>query len=377
MHIAINGWFWDSPHVGSGQYLRGLLSQLVRLAPEARFSLIVPQHATQTDSVPPSVHVVSIPAGRGHLGKVFFEQRGFPQAVRAIGADIAHIPYWGPPLSSPAPMVTSVLDVIPLIFPEYARGFRARLYTSLVSAAARGSAHILTLSETSKADIIKYLNIPETQITATHLAADERFHPQLGAERDEAVREKYGLPDQFVLHLNGFDRRKQVNELLYAYTFVAQAQPDVPLVLGGKEPDWNNPLFPNMREYARQLDLEDHIIWAGYIDEEDKPSLYRLASVYVNPSAYEGFGLPLLEAMASGTPVVAFNTEVFNEIAGEGAYLVENTRSMAGAIIALLVQEPLREAMITQGLARATNFSWRNTARQTLDVYEQVLQQNR
>ena len=376
MHIAINGWFWDSPHVGSGQYLRGLLSQLVRLAPETRFSLVVPQHATQTDNLPSDVHVVRIPAGRGHLGKVFFEQRGFPQAVRAINADIAHIPYWGPPLSSPAPMVTSVLDVIPLLFPEYARGFRARLYTSLVSAAARGSAHILTLSETSKADIIKYLHIPETQITATHLAADERFHPQLGAERDAAVREKYGLPDQFVLHLNGFDRRKQVNELLYAYTFVAQAQPDVPLVLGGKEPDWNNPLFPNMREYARQLDLEDHIIWAGYIDEEDKPSLYRLARVYVNPSAYEGFGLPLLEAMASGTPVVAFNTDVFNEIAGEGAYLVENTRSMAGAIIALLVQEPLREAMITQGLARATNFSWRKTARQTLEVYERVLQQN-
>ena len=113
--------------------------------------------------------------------------------------------------------------------------------------------------------------------------------------------------------------------------------------------------------------------WIGYVDEADKPSLYRLADVFVFPSMYEGFGLPIVEAMQSGTPVVARQMPLNEEIAGDGAYLVEDARTMAGAIIALLIQEPLRQTQISRGLAQATQFSWRKTARETLAVYEQVL----
>jgi len=130
-----------------------------------------------------------------------------------------------------------------------------------------------------------------------------------------------------------------------------------------------------MRRYAAELKITDYIRWIGYIDEADKPALYRLADVFVFPSMYEGFGLPVLEAMASGTPVVANNVSSIPEVAGDGAYLVENgnARAMAGAIIALLLQQPFRESLINQGLARATNFSWRKTARETLAVYEKVM----
>lgn len=376
MHIAVNGWFWDQPNTGSGQYVRRLLHALSKIAPDVQMTLVLPPHNNAPDDVPMNVNLVTTTGRGGRLGKVLFEQRTFPRMVAQIQADIAHVPYWGAPLSSPAPLVTSVLDVIPLVLPDYAPGFFNRLYVSLVSASARGSSHILTLSELSKTDIQTYLHIPADNITVTYLAADEVYHPRMGAERDEAVRQKYNLPDRFVLYLGGFDRRKQVDVLLYAYTYVAQVE-EVPLVLAGKEPDWSKKLFPDMRKYAAELNLTEDIIWTGFVDEEDKPSMYRLADVFVYPTLYEGFGLPLVEAMASGTPVAGIDTAIVSEIAGDGAYLVKNARSLAGAILALLGQEPLRDAMVNQGLARATTFNWRKTAKQTLEIYERVLADTR
>jgi glycosyltransferase involved in cell wall biosynthesis len=376
MHVALNGWFWDQPHTGSGQYLRRLLTALRRAAPDARFSLVLPSHIAQPDAVPAGVEVVHVGAGRGNLAKVWFEQRTYPAAVARLKADIAHVPYWGPPLSVDARLVVSILDVIPLVIPDYAASFAARLYTSLVTSATRGAAHVLTLSNAAKADIVKHIDYPAKQITVTHLAADEMYHPRMGAERDAAVREKYGLPDRFVLYLGGFDVRKQVNRLLLAYTYVAPAEGDAaPLVIAGREPAWGTPMFPNLRKYAHELQLDDYVQWIGMVDEADKPSLYRLASVFVFPSIYEGFGLPVIEAMASGTPVVASDIPVMQEIVGDGAYLVQpdSERQMAAAILALLLQNPLRESMIQRGLSQSTRYSYRKAARETLSAYERVL----
>ncbi len=376
MHIAFNGWFWDQPWAGSGQYLRGLLHALQKIAPDLQMTLILPPHNTTPDDLPENVNTLITRGRGGRLGKILFEQRTFPRMAAQVGADIAHVPYWGPPLVSPVRLVTSVLDVIPLMVPEYAMGIGNRLYTGLVSAAARGSAHVLTLSAVARFDIETQLNIPADNITVTHLAAGEQYHPQLGAERDEAVRQKYHLPDErFILYLGSFDLRKNVNLLLAAFTFVTQAEPDVLLVLAGKPPRrYDGLLFPDLPAYAQELGIADKIIWTGFIDEEDKPALYRTAEVSVFPSFYEGFGLPLLEAMACGTPVVALDIEVMREVAGDGAFLVkDDPRKMAGAMLALLGQPPLHEAMVTQGLARVSNFSWRKTAKATLAVYEQVL----
>ena len=376
MHIAFNGWFWDHPHVGSGQYLRRLLHNLTHVAPEHQYTLVLPPHNTQPDDLPDNVSLVTTSGPGGHIGKVLFEQRTFPRMVARVGADIAHVPYWGPPLSSPARLVTSVLDVIPLAIPDYTRGVGARLYTSLVSTTARGSAHIITLTQASKIDIEDYLGIPGHDITVTYLAPEPDYHPRMGAERDAAVRDKYDLPEEFVFYIGGFVLHKQLNQLLLAYSYVVQAEGlEVPLVIAGREPQWGTPSFPDMRQYAADLGISEHIRWIGYVDEADKPSLYRLARVFATPSRYEGFGLPVIEAMASGTPVVANEVSCFPEIVGDAAFLVEpgSARAMAGAIIALLHQDPLRDSQINAGLARATRFSWRKTAQETLKVYERVM----
>ena len=376
MRIAINGWFYDQESTGSGQYLRRLLANLPKVDPALELSLILPPHIDAPSDPPSGVKCVN--SGRrqqlGKWGKVYFEQRAFPQFARELGADIAHVPYWGPPLACPVRLITTVLDVIPLLYPIYNQGLLTGLYTALVSAAARGSNHIITISETAKIDIEDQLHIPDQDISVTYLAPDERFHPRIGAEDDEAIRAKYDLPERFVLYLGGFDWRKQVNELLLAYTYVGEADGDTfPLVIAGREPTYDNRLFPDLRAYSLRLRIDDYVKWIGYVDEADKPALYRLADVFVFPSLYEGFGLMALEAMASGTPVVTSDAIVFEEILEDAAYIVHNAREMAGAILALLIQQPLRDTMINQGLALASNYSWRKTAEETREVYERVM----
>jgi glycosyltransferase involved in cell wall biosynthesis len=253
MHIAINGWFWDQPHTGSGQYVGRLVTHLRRADSALRITLVLPGSEPSLP-VPEGVAVVSAGVGRGHLEKVLFEQRAFPRLAAAAGADLAHIPYWATPLASPVPLVTTVLDVIPLILPVYARGVRVRLYTALVSASVRGSAHVIAISEAAKVDIAQHLRLPVDRITTTHLAVDEAYHPRLGAERDQEVQARYDLPEQFVLYLGGFDVRKQVAQLLHAYSYVYKAHGDeIPLVIAGQEPPWGGPLFPDLR-CGRSLD---------------------------------------------------------------------------------------------------------------------------
>lgn len=379
MHIAFNGWFWNQPHVGSGQYLRHLLTNLPKLAPEFTLTLIVPEHITTLDDVPPSVNVVHGKTRfKGHLGKVWFEQRGFPKMVRQVGADIAHVPYWGAPLDTkPAKLVTSVLDIIPLMLSPYRGGFGASLYTSLVTATAKGSAHILTLSEASKVDIEREFEYPAEQITVTHLAADDRFNVRLGNEQDEAIRSKYDLPDEFALYLGSYDIRKNVQTILLAWTYAGPSFGEqIPLVLAGRYPkESGTARFPDLKQYAKDLDIERFLYWLGEVDEEDKPALYRLAKVFVFPSKYEGFGLPVLEAMACGTPVVTSNTTSIPEITEEAAYLVDpdDERIMSAAILAVMLQDDLHAHLANAGRGRATQFSWRKTAEQTLAVYKKVM----
>jgi glycosyltransferase involved in cell wall biosynthesis len=378
MHIAFNGWFWDQPHTGSGQYLRNLLAALHEVAPQHRLSLIVPDHVRTLDHLPPDVDVLPISARfRGDLRKVWFEQRAFPRGVARLNPDIAHVPYWGPPLSSTAPLVCTVLDVMPLVMPEYRAGFKNRLYTSLVVVAVRGTGRLLTISHSSKQDIVRRVGFPEERIAVTYLAADNVFHPEIGRERDQAVRERYGLADvdDFVLYLGSYAVHKNVRLLLAAYTYVAQGLgPDVPLVLAGHTPAvWGTSHFPDLPGYVRETGLTDYVRWIGPVDEADKPALYRMASVFVFPSRYEGFGLGPLEAMASGTPVVASAAASIPEVVGDAAFLVDpdDSRAMGGAILSLILEPDHAALLRNRGLARAREFSWRRTAEATLAVYEQ------
>jgi len=378
MHLAINGYFWNQPNTGSGQYTRQLLYQLVRLVSDLTITLIVPQTAGESDpqNLPQGVNVKLVPIRSGHPGKVYFEQVTFPRACQAINADLAHVPYWGSPMGSPVPLVVTVHDVTTLLVREYRRGVGARLYNALVSASARQANHIITDSQASRSDIVRHLGIPEEKVTAIYLAAGPAYSPQSNLLLDMATLKKYQLPDFYVLYLGGYEIHKNVTTLLLAYTYVMKALgEDYPLVLAGRRPVKTSGRFPDYEAYIARLGLEESVVWAGFIEEEDKPAVYRGASSFAFLSRHEGFGLPPLEAISCGVPVVISNCSSLPEVIGDAGFVLDpdDDRKIGGSIIATILQEDFAAELKQKGLDQAANFSWEKTALETLAVYDGVL----
>ena len=179
MHLAVNAYFWNWPHTGSGRYTRQLVYHLNRLVSDMEITLVFPlaQGDPGPEDVPPSVNVKTVAIRPGHLGKIHFEQIVFPRACRAIGATVAHVPYWGSPLQSPIPFVVTVHDLTTLLVREYRRGLGSRLYNALVAASAREAGAVITDSGASKKDIVERLGIPSADVTSIYLAADRRYSP--------------------------------------------------------------------------------------------------------------------------------------------------------------------------------------------------------
>ena len=382
MHVALNAYFWNQPYTGSGQYTRQLVYHLNRHVSDVRLTLIFPHvvgagsSETEPRDVPVGVGVHMVPIRAGHLGKTWFEQVQFPRACSEVGAQLAHVPYWGSPLQSPVPQIVTVHDLTTLLVRAYRSGPAARAYNALVSASARGADHILTDSFASKLDIVDHLGIREEDITAVYLAAGPEYRPEENDLVDMAVLRKYDLPDFYMLYLGGYALHKNVTTLLVAYTYVARALgPDYPLVLAGRRPTEVTPVFPDYTSMIKELGLESYVRWIGYVDEADKPVLYRNAETFVFPSRYEGFGLGPLEAMACGTPVVTTDSASLPEVVGSAAFTVnaDDARAMGGAIIATVIQESLRLELRQKGLQQAAKFSWQETATETAITYGIVL----
>jgi glycosyltransferase involved in cell wall biosynthesis len=378
LRVAVNAWFLDAPGTGSGQYLQGLLRGAAALGSEegAPHWLLV---------VPPGIHRPELPglsvewwappgAGwRSNAGKVAFEQVVFPRACRRWGAEVAHVPYWGSPLWPTVPTLVTVHDLIPLLLPAYRGGPLVRLYTRLVSAAARRASLVVTDSLASKADIEAHLRLPAGRVQAIYLAVDERFTPEPHAH-DDAVRRHYRLPHRYVLYLGPHDVRKNVAGLLEAFQIVAQADADAQLVVGGRLPEASQPPLYDPRPLAQALGLDDEVMFTGWVAEEHKPAFYRGAACAAFPSRYEGFGLPVLEALACGTPLVASSAASLPELVGDAGFALDpdDVQGMAGAMLACLVDEVLAGELRQRGPRQAARFRWSETARQTLAAYRQV-----
>jgi len=374
MHIAINGWFWNQPHVGSGQYTRQLLAHMLQIAPEHTYTLVTPegnQRITAHD-LPGSQQTITRKLGPR---KVWFEQITFPRACRRLRADLAHVPYWGSPLSPTLPTLVTIHDIIPLLLPAYRGNALVHAYTGLVQSAAAQAALVLTDSQASRRDIITHLNLPADRVRVIYLAADPALSPH-PAPDDDAVRARYGLPDEYILYLSGFDVRKNLVGLLQAWTFAeGPLGASTPLVIAGRLPQ-HSAFTPDPRKIAQALDIEPQTLhFPGPIEEAHKPAVYRGATCFLFASRYEGFGLPPLEALSCGVPVVGSDASSIPEVVGDAGILAppDDARSIGGALIAVATDFELREQLCQRALAQAARFSWERAARETLAAYKEVL----
>lgn len=350
-HLVVNGWFWGQLQTGSGQYLHQLVEALPQVAPEHRYSLVLPA-SVERGPAPWRVELAATPERwvGGNIAKVWFEQVGFPRACGRLGADVALVPYWGSPWSRPCRLAVTVHDLIPLLLPAYRGGRAQRLYTELVSRTARRADVVLADSQASRRDVLAHLGMAAERVHAVPLAAGPQFRPISDAGELARVRERYRLPGgpgngRFVLYLGGFDARKNVPRLVRAYAALlrqAGYAADTPhLVIAGQLPAADTPFTPDPRRAVAEEGIGDWVHVTGWVDEADKPALYSLATLFSFPSLYEGFGLPVAEAAACGIPVVTSDRSSLPEAAAD-AILVdpEDEAALAAALAAGLQRQP-------------------------------------
>src|SRR5215213_5533288 len=262
MRIAISGMFWNQPTVGSGQYLHGLLSELARVAPQHEYVLLLPAYLdnrrpTTGDRRPQTAPVVGGQSsvvvhtpfdGRSkNFAKLWFEQIGVTLAAKRLRADLLHVPYFAPPLWAPMPVVATVLDIIPLLLPEYRGGRGVRAYMRLVARAARRADHVIAISDDSRRDIIRQLGCAPKRVSTIPLAAGPQYRPIERAQATAQVAERYGLCEPFVYYVGGLDARKNVTTLLRAWQRLRQAGgPLATLAIAGRALGTDAQLFPDI-----------------------------------------------------------------------------------------------------------------------------------
>lgn len=375
MRIGISGTFWGMETTGSGQYVRHLLRALMGMVSPGDCTLLLPHHLWGREpGLGLPLRAVSLRTpfdGLGEdLAKVWFEQVAFPTACERMGLDVAHVPYFAPPRHPRVPTVVTIHDLIPLILPEYRGSPLVRGYMCLVSRAACKAALVLTDSQASARDIARLLGIPAQSLRVVHLAVDAIYRP-LRPDEWQSTLERLRLPPRYLLYLGGFDRRKNVTGLLEAFAAARPRLEGLSLVIAGRLPATDSVHAPDPRRVAERLGLGGSVCYTGWVAEQDKPALYAGALAFLFPSYYEGFGLPVLEAISCGTPAVIGAGSSLEEIAGPGGLVVPpgNRDAMAEAMVTLAQEQELRQELALRGRQHAQGFSWDNTARLTLAAY--------
>lgn len=265
--------------------------------------------------------------------------------------------------------IFTVHDITPLIDSKEHPIHRVLSYKLLLPRTLKTADKIIAVSNSTKKDLINYFNIPEEKIRVILNAADEKFKPLSDKEVKEA-KQKYSLNFPFILYVGTLEPRKNIPSLIKAFYKLKKKNLQYKLVITGKK-GWK---YKEIFETIDKLNLQNDVVFTGYVADEDLPALYNAADLFVYPSIYEGFGLPPLEAMACGTPVITSNTSSLPEVVGDAGIMIDppDVDGLADAMHEVLTNEGLREDMIKKGLERAKMFSWEKCARETLEVYEEV-----
>jgi glycosyltransferase involved in cell wall biosynthesis len=380
--VGLAGLGLDIPHSGTAVYTRNLVPRLAAAAPDLSFCLFTRRSSWRDARLP--AKRVSTPFERldqtrpawARADKLAWETIALPLASAARRESILHMLHFAAPPVHHGRLVVTVHDVIPLVLPGYHRGPASKIYSRLMARLVRRADAIIAVSHHARSEIVKTLRVDEARVFVTYEGADERFHPHESPEESEALRHQYGLPERFFLYLGSAEKRKNLEILVRAW---ARAQKELGsmntrLVVVARFPP-PDALYPDIPLLARELGLADEILFVPEVAEEDKPALYRASLAFCMPSRYEGFGLPVVEAMASGSPVLASSATSLAEVVGEGGRLLspDHVGLWADAICDVAASERAREALIARGLKQASRFSWDQTAKDTVGVYRQVL----
>ena len=365
MRIAIDAHAIGNRQTGNEVYVRNLLQRFVKLEPRNEYLAYVSSKDAPSD-IPKRVKTRRVAANP-------FVRLGFQLGaqLREDRPDLVHVQYTAP-LRCPVPIVVTVHDVSFLEHPEFFSAFRQRQLALTVERTVRRAARVLTCSEFSRWAIATAYDLDPETIHVAHNAFAPGFHPTDHRRAKAVVRERYGISAPFLLCVGNIQRRKNQSGLIKAYESLIQAHPEhrQDLVFVGKDTSQS----AEIRDLARQSPVKDRIHFAGFVPDEVLPAFYNASDLFVFPSFYEGFGIPLLEAMACGRPIACSNRTAMPEVAGKTAVLFDpgSLQSIGQALHDMLVNLDLCQKLGEAALHRSRGFSWDATASTVLDVYREV-----
>ena len=354
---------------GIGTYIRNLLRHLARADQDTEFVLLCGEADLGVAAqLGPNFRAVLEPSPNYSLR----EQVHVPWVLRRERPNVYHAPHYVLPAGVRCPSVVTIHDCIHLMFPQYLPNRVAYAYArAQMWSAARRSNCILTVSEASKRDILHLFNVAPEKIVVVYNAIDSHFSVTPSEEAVARVRERYQLDHPFVLYVGNIKPHKNLVRLIEAFDELRRGElEDLKLLIIGDQIS----KLPALRRAVHRHKLHKHVRFLGYLADDQLAILYRLASVFAFPSLYEGFGLPPLEAMASGTPVVTSNVSSLPEVVGGAAVLVDpyDVDAIVDGLRRVLTNPTLAAEMRQKGIARAREFSWERSVAKTWAVYQQI-----
>jgi glycosyltransferase involved in cell wall biosynthesis len=383
MKIGIDARFLTHPQAGGFKtYTENLITALASIDRENEYFLYFDRTPAAGDRIPvqPNFQTRIVSGSLPMLGLPWREQVRLPQQARRDRVDLFHAPCLTAPFFLPCPLVVTVHDMI-WAFPENFTGKRSwslkrRLmdwYNFLIPTySIRRATRIITVSHASKKDIVDTMKLKAERIAVTHEAAGAAFKVVEVKSSLDRVRSKYGLASNYILALGSADPRKNLKTLIEAYAILPEdLQEKYQLAIV-----WTHSfLASETSKEIERLGLQKRVQFLLQVPNEDLVSLYNMAALFIFPSRYEGFGLPLLEAMSCGVPVVAANNSSIPEIVEDAAVLFDahDVQEMSAAMIRVLTDDTIRIRFQNEGLLRATKFSWEKCARETLAIYEETI----
>jgi glycosyltransferase involved in cell wall biosynthesis len=373
VHIALDGRFISDHYPGIGRYAYQLAALLPALAPDDRFTLLVnPRSDNRRFDLGPIVDLPNVTALNVRASPLGLAQElELRRAASRLRFDLYHSPCHMMPYTLPCPTVATIHDLIPWACPESLSPARRAAYSAVIHLTARRAARIIVDSEATRADLARWLPATTHKIDRVYLATGESFEER-GPQEARAFRLRTGLPERYVLHVGTNKPHKNVTVLLHAWAALDPAyRRSHRLVLAGpRDPNDTRDL-----DLARTLGIDGSVRSYGAVPEQDLGLLYQNAEVFVFPSLYEGFGLPVLEAMSVGTPVACSNRSSLPEVGGEAAVYFDprDAGDIARALTLLLTDPAERQRRSAAGRLRAQAFSWEATARETLATYRRAI----
>jgi anaerobic magnesium-protoporphyrin IX monomethyl ester cyclase len=368
MRIAFDGTALRPGRTGVGYYSEHLLHHLAQEAANDEL-IVVSNRAIDTTSPLPSRVRVATPARR--VPRLVWMQTLAVTALREVEADVVHFTNGMLPLMSPVPTVVTIHDMSLRLYPRYHPPRRVILNRPLVDLAARRADAIIAPSESAKADIVRLYHLDPKRVHVVYEAAAPSFTRVRDTAALERVRARYGLADRIILYVGTIEPRKNLPMLIEAFAARRRSgELGHQLVCVGPY-GW---LSRGIDEQITRSQVGDAIKFTGYVPFEDLPALYTLAEMFVYPSMYEGFGLPVVEAMACGVPVITGRTAALSEIGGGAIVEVDriDPATLGRALVEIAASRDRREDLSGRGLARAESFSWRRAARESLEIYRET-----